>query len=76
MSQICGQEHTVVSNSEGIARYKLAVTKWSRGCDVQHRECINSVVVTVHIHGARWVLEKSGGTLYEVHDCLTTTLYT
>ena len=35
---------------------------------------VNNIVITMC--GARWALEISGGTCCEVHDCLTTMLYT
>ena len=31
---------------------------------------VNNIVITTY--SARWVLEILGGTLYKVHDCLTT----
>ena len=35
---------------------------------------VNNIVITMY--GVRWALENSGGTLYKVYDCVTTTLYT
>ena len=58
---------------EEVEKYRLVVTKqlW----DVKYS--IGNIVgnIVIHVYGARWVLETSGGTLCKLYDYLTTMLY-
>ena len=50
---------------EGIKKYKLVVTKQSRGCKVQHRDIVSNVVISMC--GARWVLDLLGESLHKLY---------
>ena len=60
--------------AEGSKKYKLAVTKQSQGCEVQHRNIVDNIVVTRC--GARWVLEISGEHFVKHMTVSNTILYT
>ena len=62
-----------VTKVSGLRSADWQLTKQSWECKVQHKKYSQYIVIT--IHGARWVLEMSGGTLCKVYNCLTTLLY-
>lgn len=43
---------------EGIDKYKLVVTKQSQGCEAQHRECSQNILIATY--SARWYKTYGG----------------